>query len=50
MDGRQRATAEGVLNRVQRIGGQAVIGCFQTVGKAVTEVVSRVDNWEHSAV
>jgi hypothetical protein len=46
MDGRQRATAEGV----QRIGGQAVIGCFQTVGTAVAEVVSRVDNWEHSAV
>jgi hypothetical protein len=46
MDGRQRATAEGV----QRIGGQVVIGCFQTVGTAVAEVVSRVDNWEHSAV
>jgi hypothetical protein len=29
--------AERALNRVQRIGGQAVVGCFQTVGTAVAE-------------
>ena len=31
------ASAEKMLKRVQRIGGQAVIGCFQTVGTAVAE-------------
>lgn len=29
--------ADSVLNRVQRIGGQAVIGCFRTIGTAVAE-------------
>jgi hypothetical protein len=33
----RRASAEKVLKRVQRIGGQAVVGCFQTVGTAVAE-------------
>jgi hypothetical protein len=31
------AKVEKVLNRVQRVGGQAVIGCFRTVGTAVAE-------------
>jgi hypothetical protein len=31
------ASAERVLKRVQRVGGQAVVGCFQTVGTAVAE-------------
>jgi len=31
------ASAERVVKRVQRVGGQAVIGCFQTVGTAVAE-------------
>src|ERR1700712_1089298 len=31
------ASAERVLRRVQRVGGQAVVGCFQTVGTAVAE-------------
>jgi hypothetical protein len=30
-------SAERVLKRVQRVGGQAVVGCFQTVGTAVPE-------------
>ena len=33
----RRASAERVLKRVQRIGGHAVVGCFQTVGTAVAE-------------
>ncbi|KAM0724078.1 hypothetical protein Q7P37_000258 [Cladosporium fusiforme] len=33
----RRASAERVLKRVQRVGGQAVVGCFQTVGTAVAE-------------
>lgn len=33
----RRASAERVLKRVQRISGQAVVGCFQTVGTAVVE-------------
>jgi hypothetical protein len=34
----RRASAERVLMRVQRIGGQAVVGCFRTVGTAVAEL------------
>jgi hypothetical protein len=34
----RRASAERVLRRVQRVGSQAVVGCFQTVGTAVAEV------------
>jgi hypothetical protein len=30
-------SAERVLKRVQRVDGQAVVGCFQTVGTAVVE-------------
>jgi hypothetical protein len=33
----RRASAERVLRRVQRVGSQAVVGCFQTVGTAVAE-------------
>jgi hypothetical protein len=33
----RRASAERVLKRVQRIGGQAVVGCFKTVGTVVAE-------------
>lgn len=34
----RRSSALKVLKRVQRIGGQAVIGCFRTVGTTVAEV------------
>jgi hypothetical protein len=34
----RRTSAGRVLKQVQRIGGQAVIGCFQTVGTKVAEV------------
>jgi hypothetical protein len=34
----RKASAERVLTRVQRIGGQAVVGCFRTVGTAVAEL------------
>ncbi|GAB7336735.1 hypothetical protein MBLNU13_g10834t2 [Cladosporium sp. NU13] len=33
----RRASAERVLRRVQWVGGQAVVGCFQTVSTAVAE-------------
>jgi hypothetical protein len=33
----RNASAERVLKRMQRIGGQTVVGCFQTVGTAVVE-------------
>lgn len=36
------AKLESVLNRVQRIGGQAVIGCFRTVGTAVAEAEANI--------
>jgi hypothetical protein len=35
-----RASAERVLSRVQRIGGQAVVGCFRTIGTAVAVAVA----------
>jgi hypothetical protein len=38
----RRASAERVLNRVQRIGGQAVVGCFRTVGTAVAEAEANI--------
>jgi hypothetical protein len=31
------ASAERVLKRVQRVGGQAVVGCFRTVGTVMAE-------------
>jgi hypothetical protein len=36
--------AERALNRVQRIGGQAVVGCFQTVGTALEEAEANLPN------
>jgi len=33
----RNASAERALKRVQRVGGQAVVGCFQTVGTGVAE-------------
>jgi hypothetical protein len=34
----RKASAERVLVRVQRMSGQAVVGCFRTVGTAVAEL------------
>jgi len=42
----RRASAERVLNRVQRIGGQAVVGCFRTVGTAVAEAEANIPTIE----
>ncbi|KAI6824489.1 hypothetical protein KC343_g180 [Hortaea werneckii] len=42
----RRASAERVLKRVQRIGGQAVVGCFQTVGTAVAEAEANLPTIE----
>jgi hypothetical protein len=42
----RRASAERVLKRVQRVGGQAVVGCFQTVGTAVAEVEANLPTIE----
>lgn len=42
----RRASAEKVLKRVQRIGGQAVVGCFQTVGTAVAEAEANLPTIE----
>ena len=33
----RKASADRVLKRVQRVGGQAVVGCFKTVGATVAE-------------
>lgn len=42
----RRASAERVLKRVQRAGGQAVVGCFQTVGTAVAEAEANLPTIE----
>ena len=42
----RRASTERVLNRVQRIGGQAVVGCFRTVGTAVAEAEANIPTIE----
>lgn len=42
----RRASAEKVLKRVQRVGGQAVVGCFQTVGTAVAEAEANLPTIE----
>jgi hypothetical protein len=42
----RRAGAERVLNRVQRIGGQAVVGCFRTVSTAVAEAEANIPTIE----
>jgi hypothetical protein len=42
----RRASAERVLKRVQRIGRQAVVRCFQTVGTAVTEAEANLPTIE----
>lgn len=42
----RRASAERVLKRVQRIGGQAVVGCFQTVGTEVAEAEANLPTIE----
>ena len=42
----RRASAERVLKRVQRIGGQAVVGCFQAVGTAVAEAEANLPTIE----
>ncbi|KAF4546911.1 Hypothetical protein D9617_102g071700 [Elsinoe fawcettii] len=42
----RRASAERVLKRVQRIGGQAVVGCFQTLGTAVAEAEANLPTIE----
>lgn len=42
----RRASAERVLKRVQRVGGQAVVGCFQTVGTAVAEAEANLPTIE----
>jgi hypothetical protein len=42
----RRASAERVLKRVQRIGGQAVVGCFRTVGTAVAEAEASIPTIE----
>jgi hypothetical protein len=42
----RRASAERVLVRVQAIGGQAVVGCFRTVGTAVAELEANLPTIE----
>lgn len=42
----RRPSAEKVLKRVQTIGGQAVVGCFQTVGTAVAEAEANLPTIE----
>jgi hypothetical protein len=46
----REARAEGVLNRVQRIGGQAMNGCFQTVVTAVAEAKANLPTIEERHV
>lgn len=42
----RKISTERVFNRVQRIGGQAVVGCFRTVGAAVAEAEANMSTTE----